>query len=352
MLSDGGSIAGSSAPSVAITIVTHNSARYIARCLQYVFNQVYPNFQVILIDNASADDSAEILRGYEDRATVVCNRENRGFAGGQNQAIALSESDWVLTLNPDVRLTPEFLAQAVAAGKDDPRVGMVSGKLLSLGEDFEIPPNPQFDSTGIFFTPNLRHFDRGSKEANEGQYERDEYVFGVSGAAALYRREMIDDLTWCGEFFDNDFFAYREDVDVAWRAQWLGWRCRYTPRAVAYHVRTALPSNRRSLPSDVNMHSVKNRFLMRIKNGTWLLYRRHGLAITMRDCVVLGGCVFYEVKSLQAIWLLLGCLPRAWRKRHEIMSRRRVTEAYIVSWFSYDPVSFPVSHLAADKQLR
>ena len=95
-----------------------------------------------------------------------------------------------------------------------------------------------------------------------------EYVFGASAAAALYRRAMIDDVAVDGDFFDPDFFAYREDADVAWRAQLLGWRCIYTPAAVAYHVRTVTPANRRSLPPVINMHSVKNRFLMRIKNAT------------------------------------------------------------------------------------
>ena len=317
-------------PPVAITIVTYNSSRYIARCLEHVFAQNYRNLEVILIDNASSDESASILRQYADQGTVVCNSENRGFAGGQNQAIGMSSSDWVLTLNPDVRLTPDFLIEAVSAGGEDPRVGMVSGKLLTLGEDFEIPAQPEFDSTGIFFTPNLRHFDRGSKQKNEGQYEKDEYVFGVSGAAALYRRAMIEDLKCGGEFFDRDFFAYREDADVAWRAQWLGWRCRYAPRAVAYHVRSVLPTNRHLVSADVNMHSVKNRFLMRIKNGTWMLYRRHGVAITARDLVVVAGCLFYEPRSLRAFWLILRCLPAAWRKRREIMSRRRSSEAYVV----------------------
>jgi GT2 family glycosyltransferase len=339
-------------PRVAITIVTFNSERYIARCLEHLFELTYPNFEVVLIDNASSDGSASILRQYADRATVVCNRENRGFAGGQNQAIALSKSDWVLTLNPDVRVTPDFLEEAVKAGMEDARTGMVSGKLLALGPDFEIPAQAEFDSTGIFFTPNLRHFDRGSRQKNEGQYERDEYVFGVTGAAALYRRAMIADVQCGGEFFDEDFFAYREDADVAWRAQLLGWRCRYAPCAVAYHVRTVLPGNRRSVGADVNMHSVKNRFLMRIKNGTWMLYRRFGLAITVRDVTVVGGCLVYEIRSLRAFWLVLRCLPRAWRKRREIMSRRRASEAYIVSWFSYNPVSFPVSRIAADEELR
>ena len=124
------------------------------------------------------------------------------------------------------------------------------------------------DSTGIYFTPMLRHLDRGSQEVDNGHYLNYEYVFGATAAAALYRREMIEDISMDGEFFDSDFFVYREDADVAWRAQLLGWRCLYTPHARGYHVRNVLPGNRRALPAEINMHSVKNRFLMRIKNMT------------------------------------------------------------------------------------
>ena len=91
---------------------------------------------------------------------------------------------------------------------------------------------------------------------------------------------MIDDISIQGEFFDPDFFVYREDADVAWRAQLMGWRCLYTPLARGYHVRNVLPGNRRALPPEINMHSVKNRFLMRIKNMTPDLYRRNWLSIT------------------------------------------------------------------------
>ena len=102
-----------------------------------------------------------------------------------------------------------------------------------MNSDFEAPARPVFDSTGIYMTPNLRHLDRGSRIPDKGQYDRSEYVFGGTGAACLYRRAMIDDISIRNEFFDADFFAYREDADVAWRAQLLGWRCLYNPLAVA-----------------------------------------------------------------------------------------------------------------------
>lgn len=154
---------------------------------------------------------------------------------------------------------------------------------------------------------------------------------------------MIDSVSVLGEFFDDDFFAYREDADVAWRAQLLGWRCIYTPSAIAYHVRSVTPENRRSLPAIINMHSVKNRWLLRIKNMTGDLYRRHWLAITGRDAIVIGGCLLFETSSLRAFLLTFQYRKRIWAKRREIMKRRRTSDAYIASWFSFEPVSYPVA---------
>ena len=147
-------------------------------------------------------------------------------------------------------------------------MGAVCGKLLAILASFDLPDKPLVDSTGIYFTPMLRHLDRGSQEVDNGHYLQHEYVFGATAAAALYRRAMIEDVSIGDEFFDPDFFVYREDADVAWRAQLLGWRCIYTPHARGYHVRNVLPGNRRALPPAINMHSVKNRFLMRMKNMT------------------------------------------------------------------------------------
>jgi GT2 family glycosyltransferase len=183
-------------------------------------------------------------------------------------------------------------------------------------------------------TRNLRHLDRGSRNPDEGQYDRAEYVFGGTGAACLYSRRMIEEISINGEFFDSDFFAYREDADVAWRAQLLGWKCLYTPLAIAYHVRSVLPSNRNSVPAVLNMHSVKNRWLLRIKNMTAGVYRRYWFPITMRDAIVIGGCLLRERTSLRAFWLVLRTLRSTLAKRRTIMQRRRVADDQMVGWFS------------------
>ena len=326
---------------VSVTIVTYNSGRFIKRCLESVLAQKYLHKEIIVVDNASVDGTVDILEQFEDRCKIVYNDENIGFAAAQNQAILMSGGDWVLTLNPDVLLLPNFIHALVEAGQINPKIGTVCGKLLSILANFDLPDKPLVDSTGIYFTPMLRHLDRGSQEVDNGHYLNHEYVFGATAAAALYRREMIEDISVANEFFDPDFFVYREDADVAWRAQLFGWCCIYTPHARGYHVRNVLPGNRRALPPVINMHSVKNRFLLRLKNMTPDLYRRNWFSITVRDFVVVGCCLLYDHSSLKALWYVVQNWRRVLEKRRDIMTRRRVSDAYIASWFSYTPVSKP-----------
>lgn len=332
---------------VSVTLVTYNSGRFIKRCLESVLAQRYTNKEIIVIDNASTDGTVDILEQFEDRCQIYYNDENLGFAAAQNQAIGLSNGEWVLTLNPDVLLLPNFISSMVEAGQMDPKIGTVCGKLLAISATFDLPDKAMIDSTGIFFTPMLRHLDRGSQEADNGHYAQHEYVFGATAAAALYRREMIDDVSIFGEFFDSDFFTYREDADVAWRAQLMGWHCVYTPTARGYHVRAVLPGNRRALPAAINMHSVKNRFLMRIKNITGPLYRENFFSICWRDLIVVTCCVIYEHGSLKAFTYLAKNWPRMVEKRREIMKRKRVTDEYMSNWFRYEPVSLPVPKVRA-----
>lgn len=324
---------------VSVTIVTYNSGRFIRRCLESVLEQNYSRYEIVVIDNASSDGTADILERFEGRCRIYYNQENIGFAAAQNQAIACSQGDWVLTLNPDVLLLPDFIQRLVDAGNFDSRIGTVCGKLLTMTAHFEIPDKPVVDSTGIYFNPMLRHLDRGSQEIDNGHYLQYEYVFGATAAAALYRRAMIDDISVAGEFFDADFFVYREDADVAWRAQLMGWTCLYVPYARGYHVRKVLPGNRGALPAAINMHSVKNRFLMRVKNISGDLYRRNWFSITVRDIMVVGCCLIWEHTSLRAFWHLANNWKRLLEKRRLIQGRRSVDDEYMASWFQYEPVS-------------
>ena len=337
---------------VCVAIVTYNSSRYIRRCLETVLRQEGVAIEVAVVDNASTDGTREILREFGGQIrTIECER-NLGFAEGQNRAIRSGTTEWVLTLNPDVLLLPGFVRMLLEAGRNDPSAGAVCGKLFSIGPGFHPLPEPRIDSTGIFFTPAMRHFDRGWHQPDGARFRKKEYVFGASAAAALFRRRMIDDVAVEGSFFDPDFFVYREDADVAWRAQLLGWRCIYTPAAIAYHVRSVTPENRRTVPAAINMHCVKNRFLMRIKNATPGVYRRHWAAMTWRDLVVLGGAIFAEPASLPAFWHVVRALPRAIRQRRVIMSRKRVTDEALAPWFSFEPAAQPIHEAVAREGTR
>ena len=335
-------------PTVCVTIVTYNTRQYIESCLESILGQNYSPLEVVVVDNASMDGTRGILARYEHRIRVTYNNANVGFAAGQNQAIARSTADWVLVLNPDVVLLPRFIEQLVERAQIDSQIGTVCGRLLAIDRDLKMPRNALIDSTGLYFTPAMRHFDRGWHEPDDGRFREMEYVFGASAAAALYRREMIADISDRGSFFDPDFFAYREDADVAWRAQLLGWRCLYVPDAVGYHVRRVNPVNRHAVPAVLNMHSVKNRFLMRIKNMSGGLYRKFWIPTTGRDLLVIGGCLLREPKSLPAFWHVARCFRRSLGWRRRIMSRRRVTDESLAQWFSSQPSAQPVAKVALE----
>ena len=335
---------------VAVTVVTYNSGRFIRRCLESVLEQDYPLLEVIVIDNSSTDGTTDILERFEDRCTVVYNEENIGFAAAQNQAIAMSRGEWALTLNPDVLLLPDFVSKLMQTAQVDPQVGTVCGKLLMVDASFEIPDQQVVDSTGIYFTPMLRHFDRGCLEKYNGHYRSHEYVFGATAAAACYRREMIEDISVDGEFFDSDFFTYREDADVAWRSQLLGWKCLYDPTACGYHVRKLRPGMRRMLSPEINMHSVKNRFLMRVKNITPVLYLRNFLPITIRDTGIVAYCLLFERFSLKAFYLFGRDFRKTLAKRRQIQARKRVDDSYMSEWFRFSPVSLPLKQPVENKE--
>jgi len=189
-------------PIVSAVITTYNSANSIEACLNSLLGQRYPSLEIVVIDNASSDQTRELLNQFRDRAQIVFSQQNVGFAAAQNRGFSQANGDWLLSLNPDVILDPDFIAQLIAAADQDSKVGTLCGKLLRWMPGTIEERSKIVDSSGIYFTRTLRHFDRGAEEADRGQYDRSEYVFGATGAAALYRREMIRDISVEGQFFD------------------------------------------------------------------------------------------------------------------------------------------------------
>ena len=333
------------APLVSILITTFNSAATLAACLDSLGKQDYPRCELIIVDNASTDATREMLRGTPAGAQVILNPQNVGFAAGQNQAIRKSRGQWLLSLNPDVVLQPSFISHLLAAAESQPNVGTVCGKLLRWQPGAAEEKSNTIDSTGIYFLPNLRHLDRGAEQADAGQYDQLEYVFGATGAAALFRREMVQDVSIEGEFFDEDFFAYREDADLAWRAQILGWHCLYVPEGVGWHQRRVTPERREQLPHIINWHSVKNRFLMRAKNISPSLYFRMSLPTTWRDLMILGYALLRNWRLVSALFYPIKRWPVLMRKRKFIQGKRRVSDRELARWFSKKPFAEPATNV-------
>jgi GT2 family glycosyltransferase len=319
---------------VSAVITTYNSVSSIEACLNSFLRQRYQPLEIVVVDNASSDGTRDVLEKFRDRARIVLNQQNVGFAAAQNQGFSLATGDWLLSLNPDVILDPDFIVQLIAKADTDSQIGTLCGKLLRWQPGSAEERSCVIDSTGIYFTRNLRHFDRGAEELDHGQYDSNEYVFGATGAAALYRREMIRDVSVAGQFFDEDFFAYREDADVAWRAQLMGWKCFYVASALGWHVRRVTPERFEQLPLVINWHSVKNRFLMRAKNISAPLYRRVFIPATFRDLMIVAYCLLRDRRLLPAL-----VVP--WRKRKElagkrrwIQTHRRVPDRELFHWFT------------------
>jgi GT2 family glycosyltransferase len=317
---------------VAVVLITFNSARFLPACLAGIAAQREVETELVVVDNNSSDESVAAVRRLAPAAQVILHHENRGYCAAANRGIEATSADFVLLLNPDVRLDPAY-AGTLASALDamGPEFGSATGKLLR-GRGDEITPTSMVDSLGIRMTRTGRHLDIGSGEADRSHLVRRE-VFGVSGAAALHRRRFLEDAAVGGEVLDESFFAYREDADLAWRGRLLGWKSLLEPSAVAWHVRTVTPERRRAIPPEINMHSVKNRFLLRLKNqGAGLALRNLPFEVP-RDLAVIGAALTVERSSLPALSWLWQHREEVLEKRREIQSRRRVPDRELARWF-------------------
>lgn len=309
---------------VAVNIVTFNSADDIGACLESLASQTFRDFHIHILDNASSDDTVAKLKGFE--VTLVRSSVNTGFARAHNDLVRAYPAEYVLMLNPDAVLKPAFLEKIVAAMDSRSDAASATGKLLRLD-------GKTLDSTGIIMLRSQRHLDRGAGEPDLGQFDKAEDVFGPSGAAALYRVKALQDVAVGGQFFDEDFFAYREDADLAWRCRLMGWNSIYVPDAVALHRRRVTPERRSQLPAIINYHGVKNRFLLRLNNMTASLYARDFVQITLRDLSVVGYVFVREWKSIGALFYVVTNFSRLWKKRRAIQARRRISGPELDHWF-------------------
>lgn len=239
---------------LSIIIVNWNCKEYIRSCLKSVFKNIDNKTEVLVVDNCSEDGSAEIVEKEFPKAKLIRNNKNLGFSKANNQGIDISEGKYVLTLNPDVILTEGYANELIKIAEHDPKIGAVTGKLLNMKK------HELIDSVGHVMYLIRAAQDKGSMHIDTNQF-KDGPVFGVCAAAALYKKEMLDDIKIDNEYFDEDFFAYYEDVDLNWHANLMGWKSYFVSNAIAYHARGVTTNSDSKL-----FLSFKNRYFSILKN--------------------------------------------------------------------------------------
>lgn len=345
-------------PKLSIQIITFNNRQFIRDCLDSLFKQTYQDFSILIIDNASNDGTlkfiqdqysiSQIKKNFKSSAKlfVFRNIKNMGFAQAHNQGLKMSQSELVLVLNPDIILEPNFLERLIKVLTNDEKIGSVGGKLLKIRlGDLELQEKIRtklIDSTGLTILKSRRVIDRGEGEEDQKQYDKKTKVFGISGACVLYRKQALEDVrVLIGqvkekiEYFDQDFFAYKEDVDLAWRLNLRGWQAVYVPQAKAYHFRAGASINRRfSQAKLINFLSFRNHLWMLLKNNyaqnflihffyifKYLISKKVYLLFTQPLVLVKSGFSFYTG------------LHKMYQKRKYILSRAKVSPKEMRKWF-------------------
>jgi GT2 family glycosyltransferase len=328
---------------VHLQIVTFNSSHVIAACLESL--AVAANdlageikLQIEIIDNGGTNGLEQLVSGRPE-IKLFRNEHNLGFCAAHNQGVARfldSNAQYLFLLNPDTELTGQALREMLKAFQHSDQIGAVTPKLLRKDR-------VTIDAAGMFFTSTLRHLDRGSNQPDQGQYDSSGFVPGGTGAALMLSRVAVERLVLDAgsdealdkiypqlqggreirkQLFDEAFFAYRDDAELAWRAQLLGIRYWYAPSAVVYHGRVVTPERREALDQRINSWSVRNRFLMQFNNFTCSLgikFILNGLIIW--NFVVIIAVLFKERSSLAGLVEAVKLTPRALNRRREVLRR-------------------------------
>lgn len=301
-------------------MVTYNSAALLPVALHSLRAQTFSDFSTLIIDNGSADGSAQIAEA--EQLPCIHNTHNTGYAAAHNQALALTDSTYILTLNPDVRLDPGFLEAMVEALGTHPKAGSGAGALRRVDDlaDLRKEKMSRIDGAGLFMRRNRRQgllYEGASADALPTVITP---IFGVDGAAAFYRRTMLLEVSINGEVFDSDFFMHKEDVDLSWRARLRGWECLFVPGARGSHVRGFRPGKRAEVSSEIRRMAARNRYLLMLKNEIGTHFWRDLLWIGAYELGILGYMLLRERSSLKAY-------GEVWRMRHRMLDKRRLIQS-------------------------
>ena len=334
---------------VSIIIVNYNKKKLLQNCLKSIENIQYDNYDVIIVDNGSTDKSLEFVRNEYAKHALIDMGYNSSFCVANNIGIAKAlklKSDAVILLNNDTIVDKLFLAEMVRLVSLNEKIGMIAAKILLMKQKNKI------DSTGISITPDglakNRNVNRDSSYALES-----EEVFCPAGAAALYTRELLEDIKEGNDFFDEKYAFYFEELDLGWRARLRGWKCIYSSDAIVYHYKNATSG---VYSKFIAFHTNRNIFYNIIKNYP-LSYCIRALLLTLVrypllicGMIIGRGAVGKFQNNLNGIELIDVTIRGWWdvwiniisllKQRRYIQKRKQVTKLEYARWFKIFGLSF------------
>ncbi|HTP11493.1 MAG TPA: glycosyltransferase family 2 protein [Anaerolineae bacterium] len=313
--------ASSQQPAASIIIVNWNGAQHLPVCLKALRAQTCRSFEVIVADNASHDESLELLARDYPEVRVIALPANRGFTGGNNAGIRAACGEIIILLNNDTEVDPNWLEEISAAFERHPEAGLVASKMRLFDR------RDTFHTAGDFYRLDGVPGNRGVWEIDRGQYDREEYVFSACGGSAAYRKSMLDQIG----LLDEDFFYSCEDIDLAWRAQLAGWKCVYAPQAIVYHKLSATGGG-----ATASFYDGRNFIYVIAKDYPSSLWKKYRGAIIRKQWSLFAEALHAwrgEAARARMRGMISGILhlPQLLRKRRQIQSARKVDDAYLLS---------------------
>jgi GT2 family glycosyltransferase len=299
-------------PEVSVVIINLNGRHFLDRCLDTVLAQTHPDFEIVLVDNGSADGSADFVRDRFPAVHLIDLPRNVGFCEANNVGIRATRSRFVATLNNDTWVDPDWLIELARPMLEDDQIGTCASKML-----FAHAPDV-INSAGIALDPVGIAWDRLGGAPASADATVPVAVFGGCAGAALYRRTMLDDVG----AFDPAYFIYMEDVDLAWRAQLRGWRAVYVPHARVYHIHSATSRDASPFKS---YHLARNKIWTIVKNypSPQFWYYLPLIALYDAAAVVYALLARRDLAALRGRLAALRDLSDIVRKRQAVQARRR-----------------------------
>ena len=311
---------------VAVVIPNLNGATILPLAIDSLLAQT-TEAKVIVVENASTDNSLEILESYGEKITVIVNDQNLGFAGGVNAGIryALEQDfDAIALFNNDAIAHDAWLENLVKTMDSHPDTGIVTGQ-IQLGD------GKSLDSTGEFYTTWGLPYPRGREKAITS-YTDEEYVFGASGGASLYRASMLKEIG----LFDEQFFAYYEDTDISFRAQLAGWKVRYTPAAIVTHRQGE--TSKKMVRGFTVYQTFKNLPMLFLKNVPSKLLPPIGIRFCFAYILILGKAIVSgkAIPALKGVGKAIALTPHSLKERKRIQNNTKAPSTYVNSIIVHD----------------